>query len=208
MKPSPAPFALLEQAIHDSRALLVNAALSDAPGTLEIQAFADKPEFASHHVDYQAVGDVVTIEIAAHTGSEEMERLGLTHVDLLKIDTEGHDLSVLQGFDQALKNGAIDVIQFEYNYTSLIAGKSLKMFFDLLSPDYVLCRLLPNGLEICAYHPILDDFTQTNWVAIRKPMLDEQIMRHFAIRPARGIIQRDLAIELQSEPELKQLILG
>ncbi len=204
----PGTFATLSQTIDDPRAELVNAALSDTPGTLQMQAYADQPEFASLHVDYGAVGDVRMVEIEARTGDAEVERTGLDKIDLLKVDTEGHDFAVLKGFAETLGKGAVDVIQFEYNYTTLVAGRSLKMFFDLLGADYLLCRLLPKGLEACCYHPILDDFTQTNWVAIRKGMLDESIVSHFNITPARGIIRRDMEREMASDPRMQKLILG
>lgn len=204
----PGTFSAFADEISDPRAELVNAALSDKPGTLQMQAFADHPEFASLHVDYTGVGDVSMVDIEARTGDAEVSRAGLASIDLLKVDTEGHDFAVLKGFSETLDKGAIDLIQFEYNYTTLVAGRSLKMFFDLLGKGYLLCRLLPKGLEACAYHPILDDFTQTNWVAIRKDMLDENVVSHFNITPARGIIRRDMQRELANDPRLAQLILG
>lgn len=37
-------------------------------------------------------------------------------VHLLKIDTEGHDLKVLEGAEEALRNGRIDIIQIEVGF--------------------------------------------------------------------------------------------
>lgn len=181
----PSTFGLLQQAIADPRFEPVNAALSDASGSLTIQEYKDKPELASLHADYSDDSAVTNVAIEARTGDEEMAKLELVHIHLLKVDTEGHDHAVLAGYQSAIDTGRIDVIQFEYNYTTLIAAKSLKMFFDLLSDNYLMCRLLPNGLEACAYHPVLDDFTQANWIAICKDILDEAAVRHFAIRPSR-----------------------
>ena len=51
------------------------------------------------------------IEVAIHQGAAVLKWLGLEHVSYLKIDTEGHDLEVLQGFAPSL--GCIDFIQVE-----------------------------------------------------------------------------------------------
>lgn len=44
---------------------------------------------------------------------------GLTHIDILKIDTEGHDMEVLRGGESLLDNKCIDVIQVEAGMSSL-----------------------------------------------------------------------------------------
>lgn len=204
----PSTFCLLQQAITDQRFEPVNAALSDSSGSLVIQEYLDKPELASLHADYSDDSAVTDVTIEARTGDEEIARLGLERIHLLKVDTEGHDHAVLAGYKSAIDAGRIDVIQFEYNYTTLIADKSLKMFFDLLGANYLLCRLLPHGLEACAYHPVLDDFTQANWIAIRRGLVDEAAVRHFNICPARGIVLRDLKRELAGDERLRKIILG
>lgn len=40
-------------------------------------------------------------------------REGITHIGLLKIDTEGHDLAVLEGAESLLARGAVDLVQVE-----------------------------------------------------------------------------------------------
>ncbi len=201
----PSTLEKFRQAITDPRAESIGAALSDRGGTLQIQEYADQPQLASLHADYSARGEVALIDIEARTGDSELERLDIGQVDLLKVDTEGHDHAVLLGFDEALAARRVAVIQFEYNYTTLIAGKSLKMFFDLLEPDYLLCRLLPNGLEACGYHPSLDDFVQANWVAINREMLNPKTVRHFAIQPARGEVGKKLKLQLTLDERLRSL---
>lgn len=48
------------------------------------------------------------------TLDEIMFREGLDHVDVLKIDTEGHDASVIRGGINALKRGAVSFVIFEF----------------------------------------------------------------------------------------------
>lgn len=202
----PATCELLRAELTGRKVEIVNAALSDAPGTLTMQAHADVPELASLHADYSAHGNVATVAIEARTGDDELARLGIARAHLLKVDTEGHDYAVLAGFGGALVQERVDVIQFEYNYTTLIAGRSLKAFYDLLAPAYLICRLLPHRLEALAYHPMLDDFTQTNFVALRRDMLDADAVRHFAIRKPHGLLLKVLEQELAADPQLQALL--
>jgi FkbM family methyltransferase len=51
------------------------------------------------------------------TGKEYIQENNIQCIDFLKIDTEGYELQVLQGFDDFLEN--IKVIQFEYGGTFL-----------------------------------------------------------------------------------------
>ena len=45
----------------------------------------------------------------------EFERLKLDHVDLLFIDTEGHDPSVLRGAQKALSSQRVTMVQYEFH---------------------------------------------------------------------------------------------
>ena len=49
------------------------------------------------------------------TIDQEMERLSLDHLGLLKIDIDGYDLYGLRGARAALGRHAISFVQFEYN---------------------------------------------------------------------------------------------
>ncbi|WP_271078026.1 FkbM family methyltransferase [Aurantiacibacter sp. MUD61] len=186
-EPVAATFAMLEKAVGGKHVTLVNAALSDESGTLEIQTVSGRPELASAHTDYSADGDVETLVLEARKGDAELERLRIDHVDVLKVDAEGHDLAVLQGLTQSLSHGGVDFIQFEYNHATLAAGISLRHFFDLLVPDYVLCRLLPEGLEATGYHFSLDNFGQSNWICVRRAIIDDALVTRFRMRRARGL---------------------
>ena len=53
------------------------------------------------------------------TGDTYMAEHGLTRIDFLKIDVEGAELSVLNGFGGAFRRKAIDVVQFEYGQVNL-----------------------------------------------------------------------------------------
>lgn len=92
----------------------------------------------------------------------------IDHIDLLKVDVEGAELDVLVGGKQLLDSGSVDRIQFEFGARNLIAGASLKDFFDLL-PGYHLSRVVLDGLRpLGPYREWMDiPVSATNYFAIR-----------------------------------------
>lgn len=93
----------------------------------------------------------------------------IEHIDLLKIDTEGHEYSVLKGSNEMIASNSIDVIHFEFGMHYIFVGKFLKDFGKLLE-NYKLYRLLPNGfLPITFDRPEMEEFFFfQNIIAIRK----------------------------------------
>lgn len=94
----------------------------------------------------------------------------LLSVDFVKSDTEGYDMSVLISAQQSLKEGRVEVWQFEYNYRWISNHYSLKDVFNFIEDmPYLLGKLYGNGIEIYEkWHPELDRFFEGNYVLIRK----------------------------------------
>jgi FkbM family methyltransferase len=92
---------------------------------------------------------------------------GIERVDLLKVDTEGHDFAVLRGARASFAAGAIGVVQFEYNHRWVFARQYLKDVFDLLAPlGYRIGKLTPGGVEFYPdWDPELETFIEGNYVA-------------------------------------------
>ena len=74
---------------------------------------------------------------------------GLVAITLLKVDTEGHDLSVLRGASSMLNQGVIGIVQFEYNWRWVASRTFLKDVFDLADslPRYTVGKVTPKGIE-------------------------------------------------------------
>jgi len=118
---------------------------------------------SNYHTDAHAYEvQVLTIDDFAATHN-------LTHVHLLKIDTEGNEMQVLQGCRQMLQQHRIDVIQFEFGPMNVVSRVFLKDFIALL-PDYCFYRMLPDALVAAdAYDLLLSEvFVYHNMVAIRQ----------------------------------------
>ena len=67
------------------------------------------------HVDIDH-GSLIDVELS--TVDAEMKNHGLERIDVLKIDVEGHEMSVLEGADQTLSDGRVDVILVETRFGS------------------------------------------------------------------------------------------
>ena len=67
------------------------------------------------------VREVISVPIT--TIDSYAERQNLTHIDLLKIDTQGFDLEVLRGAAKTLRRRAVDNLLVEVNFASLSKGQ-------------------------------------------------------------------------------------
>ena len=102
------------------------------------------------------------------TGDSFCRRRGIDHIDLLKIDTEGHDLEVLRGFAQMLTSQAIDVVQFEFTLLAIHARVWLGDFYRELAPrGFAIGKLYPTWIEWKDYDPHDEVFLRCNYVAAR-----------------------------------------
>ncbi len=93
----------------------------------------------------------------------------ITSIQLLKIDTEGHELKVLDGLEASIRENMIDVIQFEFTVLNVFSRSFCRDFFVRL-PQYDFYRMLPYDLAPMGhYSPIFCEiFGYQNIVAIRK----------------------------------------
>jgi FkbM family methyltransferase len=113
--------------------------------------------------------DTITGEV--QTGADYMAAEKIARIDLLKIDTEGAEKIVLEGFGAHLKNNMIDVIYFEYGEFNIAARTLLQDFYTLLG-DYEIGRLMPAWVEFGPYDKNLEDFRAANYVAVRRDRQD------------------------------------
>lgn len=203
----PTTFAELTANVRDERARLFNTALSDAPATLEFNA--SSLSVVSSVYDVLKFDDTLTItkvHVPATTGDAEVARLGIERIDVLKVDTEGHDYGVLSGFGETLTQGRIDIIQFEYNVFTLLARRSLSDFYDLLAERYLICRLLPAAVEVMGYERGLDNFDQSNWICVRKDFMTKDLVDLLSMRLPDGHRRAITLASLADRPDIAKLL--
>ena len=147
-EPHPRTFGSLKARASAPGVTLVNVALSDAAGTMELHDFADADGSTQASLAQASVAmyDAHTVahQVQVTTLDAYMAQAGVTAIDLLKIDTEGFDLAVLRGARDALARRAIKAIQFEVVPADIAMHVTVREFFEVLH-GYRLFRLCLNG---------------------------------------------------------------
>ncbi len=95
---------------------------------------------------------------------------GLDRIDLVKVDTEGHDFFVIQGAAKLLEAGRIRALQFEYTWRWIYSRTYLRDVFEFLAgKPYVLGKVTPKGVE---YYPgwdwRLESYTEGNYIIVHR----------------------------------------
>jgi FkbM family methyltransferase len=95
----------------------------------------------------------------------------IEHIHYLKLDVEGHELAALNGALRYIEEGRISYIQFEFGGCNIDSRTYLRDFFEVLSENYVLNRIVKNGLvPITHYSETMEIFTTTNFLAISRSL--------------------------------------
>lgn len=95
----------------------------------------------------------------------------IPEIDLLKIDTEGHELDVLIGLENFIGKGKVRTIHFEFNEMNVISRVFFRDIYMFLKEDYDFFRMLRGGLApMNGYDPVSwEIFAYQNIVASLKP---------------------------------------
>ncbi len=174
-EPHPVTFRTLKK-ISAPNFMAHQLAIGERQGTIALFDYADE-DGSAHASVYQDVFNVIhkkparRYEVKCETLDQIMRTLGVDYIDLLKIDTEGHELSVLKGAKASIAAGTIGAIQFEFNEMNVISRTFFKDFLDLL-PSYKFYRLLPNGaLALTNYRPVFHEiFAFQNIVCLHEAL--------------------------------------
>jgi len=164
-EPDAGAYARLERALHGALAVLSPVALSDRPGTSTFHTVGPAAGTNSLHL---APGTLATAApVSTITLDSYAAQSGLSRFALVKIDTEGHDLTVLRGARAMLAEHRISVVQFEYNHRWVFARAFLRDAFEfLVELGYQVGKLTPKGVEFYpGWDADLETFVEGNYVA-------------------------------------------
>jgi FkbM family methyltransferase len=164
-EPDAGAYARLEGALDGAPAILSPVALSDRHGTSVFHTVAPAAGTNSLHL---ATGTTATTEtVSTITLDSYAAQSGVPRFALVKIDTEGHDLTVLRGARTMLAEHRIAVVQFEYNHRWVFARAFLHDAFEFLGDlGYRIGKLTPKGVEFYpSWDPDLETFVEGNYVA-------------------------------------------
>jgi FkbM family methyltransferase len=171
-EPHPVTYAGLEKNGIENGFKTYNFGFSDTSETRQIFDYEDK-EGSEHASLYRDVisdihrGQPKSQQIELYKLDDFIHENRITAVDLLKIDTEGHEYSVLMGAKASLASGMFKMVHFEFNEMNAYSRVFLKDFIEVLEA-YRLFRILPDSLvPLHPYSPLYCEiFQYQNIVAI------------------------------------------
>lgn len=131
-EPHPVTYQRLLENIENMDVKTFNVGVGSMLGTLNLYDYADN-DGSSHASLYKEVieeihkvqtveHEVKIITLTAFANEHEIER-----VKLLKIDTEGHEMEVLKGFEQLIMENKVDLIHFEFNEMNVASRVFLRI---------------------------------------------------------------------------------
>ena len=146
--------------------IIADCGLSDKEGLLEIGFNKKGDSEASIISNLTKAEEVVTCKV--QTGDMYCEQNGIEEIDLLKIDTEGHEIPILEGFRNTLSK--VNIIQFEYGTTWISSKHFLYEVYEILEPaGFLIGRLYPDGVLFKPYDRNEDEHLRMgNYVAVHK----------------------------------------
>ena len=166
---SPATAAGVAKRYDGDGRVRVNAfGLSSAPGTITIHHYPDHPALTTI-TDYPHDAASTAIEAPVSTGDTYMAETGVERIDFLKLDVEGAEPSVIEGFAKAFGNGAIGAVQYEYGRVCILTKYLLRDFYEQMTAyGFTVGRIAPSGVEFMPYDMALETFADSNWVAVHR----------------------------------------
>lgn len=174
-EPHPGNFAGLCAVAEELGAHAFNFGLSDREMQTTLYDRADSPKGSAHASLYlKVVTDLhgqesTAVACSLRTLDAVMAELDVSHIHLLKVDTEGHELAVLRGGVEAIAQGKVDYIHFEFNEMNVLSKTFLRDFMEFL-PQYSFYRLLPEGFLPLPGHEhsvMREQFIYQNILAVR-----------------------------------------
>ncbi|NOR69040.1 MAG: FkbM family methyltransferase [Methylomarinum sp.] len=174
-EPTKSCFLTIKNKFEEGGVVLNNFGVSDVEGVSKIYYDKEQSGLASLYQrnlnSYNIKLDKVE-NIQLRRLDNYIKEVGIKHIDFIKIDIEGHELSAFKGFGQYLNADFISFIQFEYGGANLDSHTSLMELYELLEGcGFVICKIMPKGLDIRTYSPFMENFNYSNYVAISKKVI-------------------------------------
>jgi FkbM family methyltransferase len=174
-EPHPITFKRLSNNVSKLHVNIFNLAVGATNDFLTLYDYSDN-DGSEHASLYRNVikdihhGSITEHVVQAISLDSFVQDHSINKILLLKIDAEGNEFDVLEGFKNFINFNRIEFIQFEFNEMNVISRKFFKDFWDLL-PNYDFYRLLRGNLiPIKSYDPVTCEiFWFNNMVARLQP---------------------------------------
>jgi hypothetical protein len=106
------------------------------------------------------------------TGDAWCDAHGIGEIDFLKIDVEGAEFRVIDGFSRRIAAGKIHCIQFEYGPFSIQTRFLLRDYYALLAEHYWIGKVYPNYVDFSDYHWQLETLRFCNYCCVLRTRPD------------------------------------
>jgi FkbM family methyltransferase len=168
-EPSLKIYDILKKNLAGTNAVCVPMGLSDQAAERTLYSDPSYPGLSSvyqRRLDHYKFNLTDTEAIQLTTLDQFCETHNIPAIDFLKMDVEGHEMQVLKGATNMIRNGKIRFIQFEFGGTDIDSKTYFQDFWYLLHEKYTIYRIIRKGLyPIKQYNETLEIFTAINFLA-------------------------------------------
>lgn len=193
---------LMARASGLANLIVVPAAVSNQPGRLTLycsDVSSGISSLSAFHESHRPTGDVDVVTLQDYLSEVELE-----HVDFLKVDTEGHDFFVLQGFPWARIEPDAVVCEFEDRKTRRLGYTYHDLAGLLVDHRYTVF--------VSEWHPVVE-YGQTHqwrrWKPYPHALAHESAWGNLvAVRPGLARAVSRAAFAAASRLRLRELVQG
>lgn len=165
-EPSKETFNLFCSNVKNIRVYAHNFGFSDKREKLILYSNMAASGLASVYQRKTTAGLELQEEIELLTIDSFCQQENISTINFMKIDVEGHELKVLHGSKDMLKRRAIEIIQFEFGGCNVDSRTYFHDFWQVLHNDFVIYRILKDGLHPIINYSLLDEiFVTVNFLA-------------------------------------------
>ncbi len=177
-EPSAKTFEMLSRNLaRDPRSKLFNIGLGAIEEIADLYSDAETSGLASVHnrrLEHLNIQFRPVERVSIRTLDSFCREQAIRHIDLAKLDVEGHELKVIQGGQQFIASKSIDFVQFEFGGTNIDSRTFFRDFYYLLEPHYRIYRILKDGLApVRGYSERCEIFMLANFLCVSKEWVDE-----------------------------------
>lgn len=146
--------------------------LSDNFGLLKMKYSVDYPP-VSTFLDEMRVDNAEVRWGLVMPGDAYVKSKNINYIDYLKIDTEGCEKLVFEGFKETIANQSVGIIQFEYGFANILSRFFLLDVYKLLRPlGYHIGKLTPGRIEFQEYSFHSENFLAYDFVAVHQSKMN------------------------------------
>jgi len=149
---------------------LINKALGSEKGQLNLYSVEGESGLTSvynRNLEFVNKAPFLSQQVDVDTLDNFCSTQGITHIDYLKLDVEGHEFEVLKGASEMFNKKSITCLQFEFGGANIDSRTYFKDFFYLLNSNYRIYKIVRGGLHpVNEYKEFYEIFITTNYLAV------------------------------------------